>query len=62
MAVKVYGPATAGCPQRVLVCLIEMGVEFEVVHVDLETGEHKKPALLLLQVSLFCAFIQPKSF
>ncbi|KAL3527383.1 hypothetical protein ACH5RR_012039 [Cinchona calisaya] len=49
MAVKVYGPVTAGCPQRVLVCLIEMGVEFEVVHVDLETGEHKNSEFLLLQ-------------
>lgn len=49
MAVKVYGPVTAGCPQRVLVCLIEMGVDFELVRVDLETGDHKKPEFLLLQ-------------
>ncbi|XP_027078203.1 glutathione S-transferase F12 [Coffea eugenioides] len=49
MAVKVYGPVTAGCPQRVLVCLVEMGVDFEVVHVDLETGDHKKPEFLPLQ-------------
>nr|BCD52748.1 glutathione S-transferase [Gentiana triflora x Gentiana scabra]BCD52750.1 glutathione S-transferase [Gentiana triflora x Gentiana scabra] len=49
MAVKVYGPVTAGCPQRVIVCLIEMGVEFETVHIDLVSGEHKKPDFLLLQ-------------
>ena len=53
MAVKVYGPVTAGCPQRVLVCLVEMGVDFEVVHVDLETGDHKKPEFLPLQVIFY---------
>ena len=49
MVVKVYGPASAACPQRVLVCLLEKGVEFELVHVDLDLGEHKKPEFLLRQ-------------
>lgn len=45
-----YGPAYAACPQRVLTCLIELGVEFELVSIDLESGEQKSPKLLLLQV------------
>ncbi|KAE9598832.1 putative glutathione transferase [Lupinus albus] len=49
MVVKVYGPAMAACPQRVLACLIEKGVEFELVHVDLDHLEQKKPEFLLLQ-------------
>ncbi|XP_022879714.1 glutathione S-transferase F11-like [Olea europaea var. sylvestris] len=49
MVVKVYGPAYAACPQRVLTCLIELGVEFELVSIDLESGEQKSPKLLLLQ-------------
>ena len=39
MAVKVYGPVRAACPQRVLVCLLEKDGEFEIVHVDLDQGE-----------------------
>nr|BAM14584.1 glutathione S-transferase for anthocyanin accumulation [Cyclamen persicum x Cyclamen purpurascens] len=49
MVVKVYGPATAGCPQRVIACLFELDVDFEIIHVDLESGEHKKPDFLLRQ-------------
>nr|QCY50335.1 glutathione S-transferase [Salix babylonica] len=49
MAVKVYGPATAVCPQRVMVCLLEKGVEFDLVHVDLDSGEQKLPEFLLKQ-------------
>ncbi|KAL6993302.1 GST superfamily [Sarracenia purpurea var. burkii] len=49
MVVKVYGSARAACPQRVMACLVEMGVDFELVHVDLESGEHKKPDFLLRQ-------------
>ena len=46
---KVYGPVRAACPQRVLACLVEKGVEFEVVHVDLDSGEQKRPDFLLRQ-------------
>ncbi|KAF9664158.1 hypothetical protein SADUNF_Sadunf17G0127000 [Salix dunnii] len=49
MVVKVYGPATAVCPQRVMVCLLEKGVEFDLVHVDLDSGEQKLPEFLLKQ-------------
>ncbi|KAJ8625606.1 hypothetical protein MRB53_034136 [Persea americana] len=46
MVVKVYGPIRAACPQRVLVCLFEKGVEFDAIDVALEAGEHKKPDFL----------------
>ncbi|XP_010270817.1 PREDICTED: glutathione S-transferase F12-like [Nelumbo nucifera] len=49
MAVKVYGPVTAVCPQRVIACLIEKGVKFEVIHVDLDCMEQKKPEFLTKQ-------------
>ncbi|KAM3362716.1 glutathione S-transferase F11 [Capsicum galapagoense] len=49
MVVKVHGSAMAACPQRVLVCLIELGVDFELIHVDLDSLEQKKPEFLLLQ-------------
>ncbi|KAK4799520.1 hypothetical protein SAY86_024885 [Trapa natans] len=49
MVVKVYGPVKAACPQRVIACLLEKGVEFEVVHVDLDSGQQKRPEFLLLQ-------------
>ncbi|RDX78810.1 Glutathione S-transferase F11, partial [Mucuna pruriens] len=49
MVVKVYGPARAACPQRVLLCLLEKEVEFELVHVDLHQGHQKHPDFLLRQ-------------
>ncbi|KAL5745307.1 hypothetical protein ACOSP7_026453 [Xanthoceras sorbifolium] len=49
MAVKVYGPVRAACSQRVLACLLEKDIEFEIVHVDLDRDEHKCPEFLLLQ-------------
>ncbi|KAL5983184.1 GST superfamily [Asimina triloba] len=49
MAVKVYGPLRAASPQRVMACLYEKGVDFEVVEVDLQAGEHKKPEFLDIQ-------------
>jgi hypothetical protein len=50
MVVKVYGPAMAVCLQRVMACLLEKGVEFDLVHVDLDSGEQKLPEFLLKQV------------
>lgn len=47
-----HGPVTAACPQRVLACLMEKGVEFEVVHVDLNSGEQKRPQFLVHQVKI----------
>ncbi|KAF8015018.1 hypothetical protein BT93_H0722 [Corymbia citriodora subsp. variegata] len=49
MAVKVYGSIRAVCPQRVIACLLEKEVEFEIVHVELDAGEQKKPAFLQRQ-------------
>ncbi|KAG2239300.1 hypothetical protein Bca52824_090160 [Brassica carinata] len=49
MVVKLYGQVTAACPQRVLLCFLEKEIEFEIVHVDLDTLEQKKPEHLLRQ-------------
>ncbi|KAI5336336.1 hypothetical protein L3X38_015603 [Prunus dulcis] len=49
MVVKVYGPVKAACPQRVMVCLLEKGVNFEIVDVNLEVGEQKQPQFLSRQ-------------
>ncbi|CAL9754973.1 unnamed protein product [Musa acuminata subsp. burmannicoides] len=43
MAVKVYGKPQAVCPQRVMHCLVEKGVPFEFVLVDIDAMEHKRP-------------------
>ncbi|KAF8007745.1 hypothetical protein BT93_K1669 [Corymbia citriodora subsp. variegata] len=48
MVVKVYGPEYTA-PKRVLVCLIEKGIEFETVPVDIFKGEHRTPEYLKLQ-------------
>ncbi|RLM92461.1 putative glutathione S-transferase GSTF1 isoform X1 [Panicum miliaceum] len=44
MAMKVYGPAASTNVARVLVCLEEVGAEYEVVPVDMPSGEHKSSA------------------
>ncbi|KAL3735724.1 hypothetical protein ACJRO7_024794 [Eucalyptus globulus] len=49
MAVKVHGSIRAACPQRVIVCLLEKEVDFEIEHVDLDAGEQKKPEFLQRQ-------------
>ncbi|XP_062210804.1 probable glutathione S-transferase GSTF1 [Phragmites australis] len=41
--VKVFGPAMSPNVTRVLVCLEEVSVEYEVVNVDFAAGEHKGP-------------------
>ncbi|XP_062210793.1 probable glutathione S-transferase GSTF1 [Phragmites australis] len=41
--VKVFGMARSGNVARVLVCLEEVGVEYEVVNMDFAAGEHKGP-------------------
>ncbi|KAL7116650.1 hypothetical protein ACP275_03G017400 [Erythranthe tilingii] len=57
MVVKVYGPVY-GSPQRVIACLLEKEIEFEVVDVDLSKGEHKSPQFLKLQPFGFVPVIQ----
>ncbi|KAJ8753367.1 hypothetical protein K2173_019766 [Erythroxylum novogranatense] len=61
MVVKVYSPVYA-CPKRVIVCLIEKGIEFETVPVDLVKGEHKTPEYLKLQPFGFLPVIQDGDF
>nr|AIC33066.1 glutathione s-transferase [Elaeis guineensis] len=46
MGVKVYGPTMSTCTARVLLCLEEVGAEYELVPINLSTGEHKQPAHL----------------
>ncbi|KAI6673245.1 hypothetical protein NL676_001151 [Syzygium grande] len=48
MVVKVFGPDCAA-PKRVMVCLVEKGVEFETVPLDLFKGENRAPEFLKLQ-------------
>ncbi|XP_027368135.1 glutathione S-transferase F9-like [Abrus precatorius] len=48
MVVKVYGPHCAST-KRVLVCLVEKEIEFEVVPVDVLKGEQRDPEYLKLQ-------------
>ncbi|KAF0918042.1 hypothetical protein E2562_021733 [Oryza meyeriana var. granulata] len=40
---KVYGPVMSTNVLRILLCLEEVGAEYEVVPVDMSTGEHKRP-------------------
>ncbi|PIA27140.1 hypothetical protein AQUCO_08300079v1 [Aquilegia coerulea] len=48
-AVKVYGLPLSTCTARVLTCLIEKGVEYELIPIDLSVGAHKQPAFLAKQ-------------
>ncbi|TVT99266.1 hypothetical protein EJB05_30449 [Eragrostis curvula] len=43
---KVFGPAMSTNVVRVLVCLEEVGAEYEVVNIDFSTMEHKSPGHL----------------
>ncbi|XP_058084133.1 glutathione S-transferase F13-like [Magnolia sinica] len=46
MALKLYGAAMSTCASRVMFCLNEKGVDFELVPVNLAAGEHKQPSYL----------------
>ncbi|PIA65413.1 hypothetical protein AQUCO_00100716v1 [Aquilegia coerulea] len=50
-AVKVYGMPLSSCTARVLTCLIEKGVEYELITLNLAVGEHKQPSFLSKQKS-----------
>ncbi|KAI3927614.1 hypothetical protein MKX01_026547 [Papaver californicum] len=52
MVVKIYGPVTGACPQRVMACLFEKEIEIEVETKRLELGEHKRPEFLVKQIGL----------
>ncbi|KAK4423365.1 Glutathione S-transferase [Sesamum alatum] len=42
MAIKVHGQPLSSSVQRVVLCLAEKGLEYELVLVDFATGQHKK--------------------
>jgi glutathione S-transferase len=61
--VKVFGPAMSTNVARVVVCLEEVGAEYEVVNIDFQSKEHKSPEHLarnvsniLLSLCLGCSF------
>lgn len=51
MVVKVYGPVYASATRRVLACLIEKGIEFEIKPINIIDGEQHSPDYLKLQVN-----------
>jgi|ERR1712071_36815 len=46
MALKLYGLPMSTCTTRVMISLHEKDVDFELVSVNLNAGEHKQPAFL----------------
>ncbi|KAJ0053283.1 glutathione S-transferase F13-like [Pistacia vera] len=46
MALKLYGAPMSTCTTRVMTCLHEKSVDFELVPVNLFAAEHKQPAFL----------------
>ena len=55
--VKVFGSAVSTNVARVLVCLEEVGVCYEVVDVNFAAGEHKGPEHLARNV---CEILTPR--
>lgn len=51
-AIKVHGSVLSTAAQRVFACLYEKELEFELVPVDMGSGEHKKEPYLSLNVSI----------
>jgi glutathione S-transferase len=49
--VKLYGSPISTCTTRVLLCLEEVGAEYELVPINMMAGEHKGPAHLARNVS-----------
>lgn len=47
--VKVYGPTLSTAVSRVLACLLEKDVHFQLLPVNMAKGEHKKPDYLKIQ-------------
>lgn len=46
MVLKLYGNPNATCTRRVLTVLKHFDVPYELVHIELSTGEHKAPAYI----------------
>ena len=51
--VKVYGPPMSTAVSRVLACLYEKNVDFQLISINMSKGEHKKPDFLKLQVYIY---------
>ncbi|KAI4366282.1 hypothetical protein MLD38_022176 [Melastoma candidum] len=47
--VKVYGPPLSTAVSRVLACLIEKDVQYQLLPINLSKGEHKSPDYLKIQ-------------
>ncbi|XP_061356340.1 glutathione S-transferase-like [Gastrolobium bilobum] len=47
--VQVYGPAMSTAVSRVLACLVEKDIQFQLIPVNMSKGEHKKPDFLKIQ-------------
>ncbi|KAF3787679.1 Glutathione S-transferase [Nymphaea thermarum] len=47
--IKVFGPAMSTATARVLACLLESQLQFDLVPVDMSKGQHKKPEFLGIQ-------------
>ncbi|XP_015887675.3 glutathione S-transferase [Ziziphus jujuba] len=47
--VKVYGPPISTAVSRVLACILEKDVQFQLIPVNMSKGEHKKPDFLKIQ-------------
>ncbi|WCJ44304.1 Glutathione S-transferase [Euphorbia peplus] len=47
--VKVYGPTMSTAVARVLACLVEKDVDFQLIPVNVSKGEHKKPHFRKIQ-------------
>lgn len=45
-AVKVYGPALSTAVSRVLACLNEKEIQFQLISLNMSKAEHKKPDFL----------------
>lgn len=41
MAIKLYGSPRSSCTQRVLMTLFELGLDYELVELNLQNAEHK---------------------
>lgn len=58
--VKVYGPPLSTAVSRVLACLLEKDVEFQLIPINMAKGEHKKADFIKIQVRTtsndFCFF------
>ena len=50
-SVKVFGSPTSAEVARVLACLFEKNVEFQLIRVDAYKGQRRMPDYLKLQVS-----------